>query len=76
MVFCCLGPLYMSSYGDTMNGSLHIPIKIPVSLVTLLEQVQQLFDSSIRLHHFVKVNKVQSCGFLSHALDTMFLGRH
>ena len=39
MVFYCLGPLYMSGYGDMMNGSLHIPIKILVSHVTLLEQV-------------------------------------
>ena len=62
----------MCGYRDTTNPQRRIPIRIPVDHITSLKWVQQLFNSSVQLRHFVKVSMVQSYGFLSLVADTMF----
>jgi hypothetical protein len=66
----------MFNFEDRMSDLWRIPIKIQVIPITSLEWVQQLYDSSVQLHHFVKVNKVQSFGFLFLVPNNMLLDHH
>ena len=62
----------MFDFEDTSNDLWHVPIKIRVVHVTLFEQVQQLYDSFVPLHHFVRENKVPLFGSLCLFRVTVF----